>query len=184
MRTLLLTILLSLLGGFAKAQVSVVTRNQDAYRSIKYAGIRILNINEANIEGREENVFLFSKSAKNVMPDTMYLQRFTKEKDKWVAKATYPIMHNGIIFNWDARKGFFDEDKDGSVDAYFFYSLADANQKQQSVHLLFSKGKEFYSISGNASDNYQTPAYSKNFASLSQSIKDELIKAWENVDKD
>ncbi|MBZ4188497.1 hypothetical protein [Niabella beijingensis] len=166
------------------AQVAVVTRAAEAYKDFKYSGTRLLNINEAGIEGKENNVFLFSKAAKGSRPDTLYLQRYTKEKDQWSVKADTALVHDGVIINWDARKGFFDGDQDGSVDAYFVYSLADTGLQQQSVHLLLSKNTSFYSISASASDRYQKTTYSGNFKTLPEAIRKRLQEAWEQLDKE
>lgn len=166
------------------AQVRVITRAAEAYSHFKLRGARLLNVNEAGIDGREENVFIFSKAAKGARPDSMYLQRYTRDKSGWIVKADTLLIHAGVIMNWDARKGFFDGDGDGSVDAYFIYSLTDADLKQQSVHLLFSKGTVFYTISAFATDGYQKSRYSKNFESLSPEIRKRLADAWEQLDKE
>lgn len=179
-------LLLGLIAGAAttRAQVSVVTRAAEAYSNFKYQGARLLNVSEVHVEGREDNVFIFSKAAKGAQPDTMYLQRYTKEKNKWIIKADTMLVHKGVIMNWDARKGFFDGDRDGSIDAYFIYSLANADLQQQSVHLLFSKGPAFYTISAAASDGYRQSTYSENFETLPPEIKKRLTEAWERLDKE
>lgn len=181
-----IVLLLTLITGaiVTNAQVRVITRAAEAYSYFKFRGARLLNVNEAGIEGREENVFIFSKAAKGAQPDTMFLRRYIKEKGEWAVKADTMLTHTGIIMNWDARKGFFDGDDDGSVDAYFIYSLTDASQQQESVHLLFSKGAAFYTISAFASDGYQKSRYSKNFESLSPAVKKHLTDAWERLDKE
>jgi len=181
-----LILLLALITGaiITRAQVSVITRAAEAYSNFRYPGARLLNVNEVHIEGREDNVFIFSKAAKGAQPDTMYLQRYTKEKNNWAVTADTMLVHKGVIMNWDARKGFFDEDGDGSADAYFIYSLADADLRQQSVHLLFSKGTAFYTISAAASDGYRQSRYSENFDTLPAGIKKKLTEAWERLDKE
>lgn len=166
------------------AQVRVITRAAEAYSHFKFRGARLLNVNEAGVDGREENVFIFSKAAKGARPDTMYLQRYTRGKSGWAVKGDTMLVHAGVIMNWDARKGFFDGDGDGSVDAYFIYSLTDADLKQQSVHLLFSKGTAFYTVSAFAADGYNKSRYSSNFEQLSPEIKKRLMEAWERLDKE
>ncbi|SDD55460.1 hypothetical protein [Niabella drilacis] len=181
-----IALLLTLISGIAAAdaQVTVITRATEAYGNFKFRGVRLLNVNEVRVAEKEENVFVFSKAAKGIQPDTMYLQRYSKEKGVWVVKADTMLTHTGIIMNWDARKGFFDGDGDGSVDAYFIYSLTDAGQQQQSVHLLFSKGAAFYTISAAASDGYRQSRYSENFDRLPPAIKKTLTEVWERLDKE
>ncbi|WP_300596414.1 hypothetical protein [Niabella sp.] len=184
MKHIILLLTLFIGPAIANAQVSVITRAAEAYSNFKFRGARLLNVNEVRIGDKEENVFIFSKAAKGAQPDTMYLQRYTKEKGTWTVKADTMLTHPGIIMNWDARKGFFDGDSDGSADAYFIYSLTDARQQQQSVHLLFSKGTAFYTISATASDGYKRNLYSKNFERLSPEIKKRLMEVWERLDKE
>lgn len=184
MKSIILLLMLLTGSAVTHAQVSVITRAAEAYSHFKFRGARLLNVNEAGIEGREENVFIFSKAAKGAQPDTMYLQRYSRDKSGWAVKADTMLVHAGVIMNWDARKGFFDGDADGSVDAYFIYSLADEDLKQQSVHLLFSKGTAFYTISAFAADRYSKSRYSKNFDSLPPAVKKNLTEAWERLDKE
>lgn len=176
-------------GSMLFSQVGTITRHPDSYSDMAYEGVRIIQVDEAYAGDYksdlkdEENIFIFSKIEKNANPDKMYFQRFARKDGKWKLIAKKEISHNGIISTWNARKAFGDYDKDRSVDALFIYSLNDANLKQQSVHLLFTKGKELYEVSTSADDGYTKDTYSSNFKTLPQSIQDKVLDYWNKLDK-
>lgn len=178
-------LLLLLFTNVINAQVSNIIRNKDSYTQdvFPYKGVRAIQIDEVNSPGNEDNVFIFSKIEKNAKPDKMYFQRFTKVNDKWIVKSILEVNHNGIISAWGSRKAFWDFDKDKSIDALFIYGLYDADFKQQSVHLIFSKKDQFYTIESSISDNFKTDKFSSNFDSLDETYKSKILEYWEGLDK-
>ncbi|WP_281634720.1 hypothetical protein [Flavobacterium luteolum] len=177
--------ILLLISNSIMAQVSNVIRNKDSYTQdvFPYKGVRIIQVDEVSSPGNEENVFIFSKIEKNVIPDKMYFQRFTKVNDKWVLKSILEVNHNGIISSWGSRKAFGDYNKDKSVDALFIYGLYNTDFKQQSVHLVFSQKDKFYSIESSVSDNFGTDKFSDNFKSLDAESKKQVLEYWNKLDK-
>lgn len=167
------------------AQISHVVRSKESYTQdvFAYQGVRAIQIDEANSEGNEDNVFIFSKIEKNANPDKMYFQRFTKVNGKWIVKASVEINHNGIISAWGSRKGFADYDKDKSVDAFFIYALYDTNFREQSVHLIFSKKDQLYTIESKVSNDFKKDKFSDNFKSLDAVSKKEILEYWNKLDK-
>ncbi len=167
------------------AQVSSVTRNKESYTQdvFPYNGVRIIQVDEVHHLENEENVFIFSKIAKNSNPDEMYFQRFTKKDGKWVLLSSFTINHNGIISAWGSRKGFADYNKDKSVDAFFIYGLYDSDFKQQAVHLLYSEKDQIYTIGATISDGFVTNSFSDNFKSLNSDTKKQILDYWEKLDK-
>lgn len=178
-------LLLLLVVNITTAQVLSVIRNKDSYTQdiFKYKGVRMIQVDEVSCPANEENVFIFSKIEKNANPDTMYFQRFTKEKGDWVLKSVFEINHPGIISTWGSRKAFADYNKDTSIDALFIYALYDAGFKQQSVHLIFSQKDQFYTIESSASDDFKTDKFSANFSSLALESKKQVLEYWGKLDK-
>ena len=170
-------------GLLVNAQVSNIVRHQDSYKDFPYEGVRIVQVDEVHSPNNEENVFIFSKIAKNSKPDKMIFQRFTKMDGKWKLNSKKEINYDGIISSWGQRKAFSDYDKDKSIDALFIYSLNDHDFKQKSVHLILSKNDRFYEISTSAESNYSKDIYSDNFQSLPENIKEEILKYWTKLDK-
>ena len=179
-------ILLFLFANTITAQVSNIVRNKDSYTQdvFKYKGVRAIQIDEAHSPGNEENVFIFSKIEKNANPDKMYFQRFTKVKGEWILKSVFEVNHPGIISAWGSRKAFADYDKDKSIDALFIYGLYDANFKQQTVNLIFSKKDQFYTIESKVLDGFATDTFSDNFDSLDEKTKNEILEYWGKLDKE
>ena len=170
-------------GTLFNAQVSNIVRHQDSYKDFPYEGVRIVQVDEVHSPNNEENVFIFSKIAKDSKPDKMIFQRFVKVDGKWKLNSKKEIKYDGIISSWGQRKAFADYDKDKSIDAIFIYSLNDYAFKQKSVHLIFSKNDQFYEISAFEESNYSKDTYSDNFQSLPQNSKEEVLKYWNKLDK-
>lgn len=169
--------------GLAFAQVSNVIRHPDSYKDFPFEGVRIVQIEEVSSPGNEENVFIFSKVEKGAKPDVMHIQRFTKKDGEWQVVKKKTVRHNGVISSWGSRKMFSDFDKDKSIDAVLVYSLSDDDFNQQSVHLVFSKGNDFYEISADRDSEYSKDVFSENFDSLPQDIKDKVMAFWNKLDK-
>ena len=167
------------------AQVELITRNKESYTKdvFDYKGVRVLFIDEVNLEN-EKNVFIFSKVEKNANPDVMYLQRFQKSNNKWTTKTVFEIKHKGIISGWASRKAFVDYDKDKSVDAFFIFALYDADFKQETVNLVFSKKDKFYTIESKVSDGFSTNQFSENFKDLDENTKSNIMEYWNGLDKE
>ncbi len=172
-----------LFSGLAFSQVSNVIRHPDSYKDFPFEGVRIVQVEEVSSPGNEENVIIFSKIEKGATPDEMYIQRFTKKGSDWELVKKKTVRHDGIISAWGSRKVFADYDKDKSVDAILVYSLNDSDFNQQSVHLIFSKGKDFYEISSDKDSGYKKDIFSENFSSLPQFIQDKVLEFWSNLDK-
>ena len=171
-------------GTLMNAQVSNIVRHQDSYKDFPFEGVRIVQVDEVHSPENEENVFIFSKTEKGANPDKMTFQRFTKIDGNWKVKAKKQFNHNGIISAWGQRKAFADYDKDKSIDALFIYSLNDADFKQQSVHLIFSKNEELYEISTSAESGYSKDVFSDNFKNLPKNIQTGILEYWNKLDKE
>ena len=169
---------------YASAQVSNVIRHPDSYKDFPFEGVRIVQVEEVASPGNEENDFIFSKVEKGAQSDVMHLQRFTKMDGSWKLNSKKTIKHDGIISAWGSRKSFADYDKDKSVDVILVYSLNDHDFNQESVHLIFSKGNQFYEISTGKDSSYSEDVYSENFKDLTENIQNEVKEFWHNLDKE
>lgn len=185
MNKIKLILILLLAQNIASAQISSITRNKNSYTKevFNYSGVRAIQIDEVNSPNNEENVFIFSKVEKNANPDMMYFQRFTKVLGTWKLISSLPIKHAGAISAWGSRKAFADYNKDKSVDALFIYALYDAGFKQQTVNLLFSRKNEIYLIEASKFDGFEKNKFSKNFDSLDEGTKTEILEYWNGLDK-
>lgn len=182
MRKIIASLILCLLFSYSKAQITSIAMNVSDLKDapFKFKGTRAMMVDRID-DGSSKNIFVFSKVPAGRNPDTLYAEKFTKIGDAWKLAQEKTITHNGVISVWGARKGFTDPDKDKQVDAFFIYSFHDAGfKKQLSVHLiLFHKG-ESYTLSETADGK---GSQSKNFASLPESIKTEVLDYWNKLDK-
>lgn len=182
MRKIIASLILCLLFNYSKAQITSIAMNVSDLKDapFKFKGTRAMMVDRID-DGSSKNIFVFSKVPAGRNPDTLYAEKFTKIGDTWKLAQEKTITHNGVISVWGARKGFTDPDKDKQVDAFFIYSFHDADfKKQLSVHLiLFHKG-ESYTLSETADGK---GSQSKNFASLPESIKTEVLDYWNKLDK-
>jgi hypothetical protein len=139
-------------------------------------------------DANSKNIYLFTKPAKGILPDTLFVQKFTKTDEVWKLAAAKEIVHNGAISLWQSRKAFTDPDQDKQVDTYFIYSLHNADaSKQLSVHLLLIYKNEFYTISGypdSTKGGYNKTEFSANFSNLNPKLKTEVLEYWNRLDKD
>lgn len=166
-------------------QILHTTRNIDSYPKniFPYQGTRIMCIDEVHVVNNEENVYLFSKIEANKNPDSLYFQHYKKQNDRWTKVKDISFSHNGFLSVWKSRKAFNDADKNKSVDALFIFSKHNTDKIQESVHLILCSNEEFYFISANKKDEYKKSTYSDNFEGLKESIKSDVIKYWNALDK-
>ena len=171
---------------FASAQVSVVSRNQASYTQdvFNYAGSRVMMVDEVNIAGSEDNVYIFSKPDAGVSPDVLYFQQYQKVDGKFKRTLLHAITHDGLLSIWKSRKVFTDADKDRRVDAFFVYSKHTANKTQTSTHMLISHNGVVYTLSANKADEYMATAMSENFGKLDALVKEAALKYWTSLDKE
>ena len=170
----------------ANAQVSVVSRNQASYTQdvFNYAGSRMMMVDEANIAGSEDNVYIFSKPDAGASPDVLYFQQYQKVDGKFKRALLHTITHDGLLSIWKSRKVFTDVDKDRRVDAFFVYSKHAANKTQTSTHILISHNGVVYTLGANKADDYTTTAMSENFGKLDAQVKEADLKYWTSLDKE
>ncbi|MFD2909531.1 hypothetical protein ACFSX9_12400 [Flavobacterium ardleyense] len=174
-----------LISQFIVGQILHTTRNIDSYpKSVfPYQGTRLMSVDEVHIPDSEENVYIFSKIEVNKNPDSLYFQHYKKKNEKWNKVKSISFSHNGFLSVWKSRKAFMDADKNKSVDAVFIFSKHNSDKSQESVHLLLYSNEEFYFITANKEDAYESSTYSDNFKSLKETIKSDVIKYWNALDK-
>ena len=171
---------------FASAQVSVISRNQASYTQdvFNYAGSRMMMVDEVNIAGSEDNVYIFSKPDAGASPDVLYFQQYQKNNGKYERTLLHTISHDGLLSVWKSRKVFTDADKDRRVDAFFIYSKHANNRTQTSAHMLISHNGVAYTLSANKADDYTATAMSENFDKLNAQVKEAALKYWTSLDKE
>ncbi|WP_316804608.1 hypothetical protein [Pedobacter nototheniae] len=182
MRKIIASVIFCLLFNLANAQITSTAMHIDDLKSapFKFKGTRAMMVDRID-DASSKNIFVFSKVPAGRNPDTLYAEKFTKMGDVWKLVQEQTITHNGVISVWGARKGFTDADKDKQVDAFFIYSFHDAGfKKQLSVHLLLFHKGESYTLSETTEGKQ---SQSKNFASLPESIKTEILEYWNKLDK-
>ncbi|WP_136668263.1 hypothetical protein [Flavobacterium sp. H122] len=170
---------------FMMGQVSHITKNILSYTKdvFPYQGTRIISIDEVHSPDKEENVYIFSKIEANKQPDSLYFQHYKNKSGNWKKIKSISFSHDGFLSIWKSRKAFMDSDKNKSIDALFIFSKHNKDKEQESVHLLLCSNEELYFISAKKEDNYQEFTYSDNFKNLKESIKSDVIKYWNELDK-
>lgn len=191
-RTIAAISLLLILGITTKnlhAQISVSAMGVETLKDapFKYKGSRVMMSDRVD-DAFSKNIFLFTKPAKGALPDTLFVQKYTKTGEVWKTVLVKEIVHNGIISLVGNRKGFTDGNQDKEVDAFFIYNLLNADgTKQQSANLLLIHKNIIYTLSAapdSKSGTYERTVYSPNFSTLNVKLKEEVIKYWEGLDKE
>ncbi|MCZ4245165.1 hypothetical protein [Pedobacter punctiformis] len=182
MRKIIASLILCLSMSYSYAQITSIAMSVNDLKDapFKFKGTRAMMVDRID-DGSSKDIFVFSKVPSGSNPDTLYAEKFTKIGEVWKLTQEKTITYNGIISIWGARKGFTDADKDKQVDAFFIYSLHDADfKKQLSVHLLLFHKGESYTLS---QTDEGKESQSKNFSSLPESIKTEVLAYWNKLDK-
>lgn len=172
----------------AHAQITSISVNKANFEQsgFPYKGKRVLQV-EHITTAQEDNYIVFSKEERDADPDQLYIQQFQKINDKWTAVAEDNVSEKDIVTSvWDARKAFFDADKDGNLDAIFVYSRHPKGDmdKQLSCIALVLYNKQFYRLQADQADGYQKTTYSDNYSKLPEVIKTKVTQFWEKLDKD
>lgn len=172
----------------AHAQITSISVNKANFEQsgFPYKGKRVLQVEHITTP-QEDNYIVFSKEERHADPDQLYIQQFQKIADKWTVVAEDDVSEKGIVTSvWDARKSFFDADKDGKLDAIFVYSRhpKEDMQKQLSCIALILYNKKFYRLQADHDDGYQKTTYSDNYGQLPEVIKIQIANFWQKLDKD
>ncbi|MBB2950244.1 MULTISPECIES: hypothetical protein [Sphingobacterium] len=188
MKQLAILLILGFSMGTADAQITSISVNKANFEksSIPFKGKRVLQV-EHITTANEDNFIVFSKEQRNADPDHLYIQQFQKNNDKWTVVAEDHVSEKDIVTSvWDARKAFFDADKDGKLDAIFVYSRHPKGDmdKQLSCIALVLYNKQFYRLQADQADGYQKTTYSDNYSQLPEVIKTQVGQFWEKLDKD
>ncbi|UIR57700.1 hypothetical protein LZQ00_07730 [Sphingobacterium sp. SRCM116780] len=172
----------------AQAQITDISVNKENFEQsgFPYKGKRVLQV-EHITTSQEDNYIVFSKEERNADPDQLYIQQFQKIDNQWTAVAEDYVSEKGIVTSvWDARKAFFDADKDGHLDAIFVYSRhpkGDMDKQLSCIGLVLYK-KQFYRLQADQTDGYQKTTYSDNYKELPEIVKDKVSQFWQNLDKE
>ncbi|SMC71003.1 hypothetical protein [Moheibacter sediminis] len=174
---------------FVFAQITNTSVNKENFENsgFPYKGKRVLQV-ENILTPQEENYFVFSKNEHNSGQDELYIQQFKKVNGEWKVTSEQTVAEKGIMTSvWDARKSFFDADKDGQADVLFVYSKhpkGDIDTQLSVVLLLIYKNK-FYRIENTAETNYDPmyDMYDFNPEDLPAAVFKEFEGYWERLDK-
>ncbi len=173
--------------GFSQITSTAVNKSNFETSGFPFKGVRVLTVENISTP-KEENYFVFSKNEKGSEQDELYIQQFKKINGNWELTTEKTVAEKGIITSvWDARKAFFDADKDGQADVLFIYSKhpSDNLNSQLDVVLVLIYKNNIYTL-GNAGENNYDPMYDyvdAGFEGLPQAVQDYVWEYWEKLDK-
>lgn len=174
--------------GFSQITNTSVNKSNFEQSGFPFKGKRVLQVENISTP-QEENYFVFSKNERSSAQDELYIQQFKKVNGEWKVTAEQTVAEKGIMTSvWDARKAFFDADKDGQADVLFVYSKhpkGDIDTQLSVVLLLIYKNK-FYRIENTAETKYDPmyDMYDFNPEDLPAAILKEFEEYWEGLDKE
>ena len=186
-KTFLITGLFISSFGFSQITSTAVNKSNFESSGFGFKGVRVLTVENISTPS-EENYYVFSKNAKGSDQDELYIQQFKKIKDQWTVTTERTIAESGIVTSvWDARKSFFDADKDGQADVLFVYSKHPKGNmdKQISIALILIYKNEIYTIENTAAADYDPmyDLYDFNPEDLPKPVLDKFEEYWLNLDK-
>ena len=178
-----------LLVNFAFSQITDINVNKEKFEKsgFPYKGKRVLQVEDISTP-KEQNYYVFSKNERGSAQDELYIQQFKKVNNKWKVVAEDKVAEPGIITSvWDARKAFFDADKDGQADVLFVYSKhpkENINEQLSVVLLLIYKNK-FYRIENKEETDYDPmyDLYDFNPEDLPKAVLEQFEGFWNKLDK-
>lgn len=174
--------------GFSQITDNSVNKENFEKSGFPFKGKRVLQVENISTP-KEENYYIFSKNERGSAQDELYIQQFKKVNNEWKLTAEQTIAEEGIVTSvWDARKSFFDADKDGEADALFVYSKhpKDNLEKQLSVALLLIYKNQFYTIENTAEMNYDPmyDLYTAGIEELPKEVQNYFEDYWSKLDKE
>ncbi|MFV0541872.1 MAG: hypothetical protein ACK5MZ_11685 [Aestuariibaculum sp.] len=175
------------LSGFSQITSTVVNKSNFENSDFPFKGIRVLAVEYVSTPN-EENLYVFSKNERRAEQDTLYIQQFKKTDNKWTVTAEKTIAETGIITSvWNARKAFFDADKDNVADVLFVYSKHPKNnlEEQLDIVLLLVYKNKFYTIGNAGEENYNPEFDYQDFSNenLPEPIIEYIFNYWKKLDK-
>lgn len=173
---------------FSQITNTIVNKENFQNSGFLFKGSRVLQVENISTP-TEENYFVFSKNDRNNEQDELYIQQFKKIKGDWVVVAEDIVVEPGIITSvWNARKAFFDADKDGAADVLFVYSKHPKENidVQNGVVLLLIYKNKFYRMENYAETNYDSmyDLYDFNPEDLPVVVFEKFKNFWQNLDKE
>ena len=173
--------------GFSQITDTAVNKEKFQQSGFPFKGKRVLQVEDISTP-KEQNYYVFSKNERGSLQDELYIQQFKKVNNEWKVVAEDKVAEPGIITSvWDARKAFFDADKDGQADVLFVYSKhpKDNMDEQLSVVLLLIYKNKFYRMESSAETNYDPmfDTYDFNPDDLPKAVLDQFEGLWNKLDK-
>lgn len=179
-----------LISSVAFSQITDTSVNKENFEKsgFLYKGKRVLQVENISTP-KEENYFVFSKNERGSAQDELYIQQFKKVNGEWKVTAEETVAEEGIMTSvWDARKSFFDADKDGQADVLFVYSRHPKGDidTQLSVVLLLIYKNQFYRMESSAENDYDPmyDTYDFNPEDLPAAVFKKFDDYWNNLDKE
>lgn len=175
--------------GLGISQITDISVNKESFEKsgFPFKGKRVLQVENISTP-KEENYYVFSKNERGSAQDELYIEQFKKINDEWKVVAEDMVAEPGIITSvWDARKAFFDADKDGQADVLFIYSKhpKDNIDEQLAVVLLLIYKNKFYMIENTAENGYDPmlDTYTAGLEELPRAVVDYVEDYWAKLDK-
>ena len=174
--------------GFSQITSTIVNKSNFENSDFPFKGVRVLTVENISTPS-EENYYVFSKNERGSVQDELYIQQFKKINGNWEVTAEEMIAEEGIVTSvWDARKAFFDGDKDGQADVLFVYSKHPKGNmdKQLSVVLLLIYKNQFYRMESSSETNYDPmyDTYDFNPEDLPAAVFEKFDEYWNELDKE
>lgn len=169
-----------LLAEVARAQVTTFGDSKpEEFEFLPYAGSRIIQGNRVDMGGKKY-CLVFSKSAKGLTPDTVYVQQYIKKDLEWETILSASRISPNTIFIWGRRGGFFTDDRKNGI-AYFAFSEENLKLNEKIIvgYFITYLG-ELFSIEESRDGRIKK---SENYSKLPVLARENIEAAFEKLDK-
>lgn len=174
---LLLFLLISII---SQAQTTTFGDSKpEEFEFLPYEGSRIIQGFRVDM-GYEKFCIVYSKPAKGVTPDTIFIQEYKKDGTEWKQNITGKRASNNTIFIWGKRGGFFtDENKIGI--AYTAFSEEDLKTEERFIVGYFILYND--AIFTIEEDKKGQITKSENFNQIPIKTQERILEAFDKLDK-
>jgi len=166
--------------GISYGQVTTFGDNEPKdFEFLPYAGSRIIQGFRVDMGGNKYCI-VYSKPAKGITPDKVFIQQFSKEGSEWKEVLNSNRSSANTIFIWGKRGGFFtDHDKNGI--AYTAFSEEDLAFNTRFIVGYFILYKGNIMVIEEHKDGKILK--SSNYNTLPQKAREQIEEAFNKLDK-
>lgn len=174
---LLLFLLISII---SQAQTTTFGDSKpDEFEFLPYEGSRIIQGFRVDM-GNEKFCIVYSKPAKGITPDTIFIQEYKKDGLEWKQNLKDKRSSNNTIFIWGKRGGFFTDDAKIGI-AYTAFSEENLETEERFIvgYFILYKDKVF-TLEENKNGKMTK---SSNYNELPVKAQERIEEAFSKLDK-